>query len=240
MFCIFTFFFPFTFQNKASYRMPEPVVHHVEICVSNLQEVVDKLAMHGFRPYAKKTSCYCEQLAVKLGDIIFVVTQRSAKYNHTTCKSYKEEFMTVMCDTCELTIGKVEKHVNTVFNVALNLKDLRTVDKIRKYDGNLIHQDITTIEDDSYGALTFAIVKSKCKNVVHTLLCKTYYKGFFLPGFVPIEDAEDQMENPEIIVKMRQVKYIDHVTLALDRDTTDTILHFYRKCFGMEKFVIKT
>lgn len=206
----------------------QPVVHHVELCVQNRTSVFKKLKKYGFRPFATRETLSCTQIAVKLGGVVMVITERS----YTRSAREFDDPLTVMC--CENQDAHV---VDTVFNVALSVKNVTEITKRIECAGGVIIQPPTIVEDEN-GSVHFAIVESCCGNVKHTLINKDGYEGAFLPGFKEIEHIDDPEDCFTIHRLHETVTHIDHVTLACWPGHSQKVLSWYESCFGMERFSI--
>ncbi|KAK8722769.1 hypothetical protein OTU49_012026 [Cherax quadricarinatus] len=124
-------------------------------------------------------------------------TEKSPNLTQTTfntqIKSEKtlndyEEHWTVFC--CR---AKADHTIDSVFNVALVVKDVDQVtERVRSQGGQVIREpaDIS----DAFGQVRYSIVTSCCGNIVHTLIDKSNYKGDFLPGFEAIQKFQDYAE----------------------------------------------
>ncbi|GFY10811.1 4-hydroxyphenylpyruvate dioxygenase-like protein [Trichonephila clavipes] len=212
-------------------EMPEPVVHHLELCVCDANDTLKRLQKYGFKLFAKRQTSFCESLAVKLGRIILVVSQRH--YNAVIHNdAIRAEPLTILC--CEGD-SQTQHSIDTVFNLAFSVKksDLnKIIDNVNSIGGKVI-QPPTQVQDE-HGVLTYAIIKSCCGNIVHTLINKDDYHGPFCTGFEIAEsDTCEVLEDNTL-----DINYIDHVTFACYSGNSQNIIEFYEKCFGMNRFQI--
>lgn len=91
--------------------------------------------------------------------------------------SANTEHFTVFC--CR---DKPQHTIDSVFNIALSVKDVRNLTaKIAKKGGSVLREP--TILSDDHGSITYSIVATNFGNCVHTLIDKSNYRGSFLPGF---------------------------------------------------------
>ncbi|KZS21790.1 4-hydroxyphenylpyruvate dioxygenase-like protein [Daphnia magna] len=195
--------------------MHPSALHHVELCVANGRKIVsyftDKL---GFSLRARRDTLLSSQWVVGSKKSIFVVTERKNLYQEQSVPF--------------LYFSPPVRHVDTVFNVALEVKNLESVtDRMQKFGGKLFHP-VTEVEDKR-GKVRYSIVGSCCGNIVHTLLDKSQYMGPFLPTFTcTSEDEKIQGEEP--------ITHIDHLTYVCYPGESPDIIKWYQDCLGMQKF----
>ena len=192
-------------------------LHHVEMCVSNGKNMVsyftDKL---GFSLRACRNTPISKQWVVGSQKAVFLVTQR------VTSKSTMEsvEFSQFCCDS--------NHNIDSVFNVALEVKDVDTLTAKMQKQGAKLLQPVTEI-GDSLGSVRYSVVGSCCGNIVHTLLDKSQYKGNFLPSFTTVNNKSS---NQELITHM------DHITFVCHPGDSASIINWYEGCLGMKKFKV--
>ncbi|XP_045618089.2 4-hydroxyphenylpyruvate dioxygenase-like protein isoform X1 [Procambarus clarkii] len=80
--------------------------------------------------------------------------------------------------------------IDSVFNVALVVKDVDSVTELVRSQGGQVLREPADISDD-FGHVRYSIVTSCCGNIVHTLINKNNYKGDFLPGYETTEDLNE-------------------------------------------------
>lgn len=115
--------------------------------------------------------------------------------------------------------------IDSVFNVALEVKNLESVtERMQNVGGKLFHP-VTEVEDKS-GKVRYSIVSSCCGNIVHTLLDKSQYTGSFLPTF----DESFTTRGEE------RITHIDHLTYVCNPGESPGIIQWYQNCLGMQKF----
>ncbi|CAG7731976.1 unnamed protein product [Allacma fusca] len=136
---------------------------------------------------------------------------------------------TVFC--CE---SSSSPHIDSVFNMAVQVQNLKVTMYRLKQLGCFILQDITNISDE-YGEVNYAIVKSCCGNVVHTLIEKTGYDGWFLPEYERVDVAA----KPTLIddYDLSSNSFFDHVTLVCRTGGTNDIIRWYQDAFEMKRFI---
>lgn len=87
--------------------------------------------------------------------------------------------------------------IDSVFNVALVVKNVDDVtNRVRSLGGQVL-QEPTDICDD-FGRVRYSIVASCCGNIVHTLLDKVGYDGEFLPGYEYVQWCDYMMTNVKL------------------------------------------
>ena len=203
---------------KRAGNMNNPTaLHHVEMCVSNGQSLAsyftDKL---GFSLRACRNTPVSKQWVVGSQKAVFLVTQR------LTSKTTTEpvEFSHFCC--------KGNHSVDSVFNVALEVKDVDVLTAKMQKRGAKLLRPVTEISD-SLGSVRYSVMGSCCGNIVHTLLDKSQYKGGFLPTF---NTVNSKPTNQEIITHM------DHITYVCHPGESSSIINWYQDCLGMEKFKV--
>ena len=151
-------------------------------------------------------------------------------------------------DAINFVLSEGARERDTVFNVALEVKDVKqVVDVVKRNDGKVIRGP--EILSDSNGKVESAIVQTPVGNVVHTLLNASGYNGVFLPGFDVFDNkmalpktpcyATDS-SNSQTIIKDRILTHFDHITFACPLGTSKTVMKWYEKCFGFTRFSINS
>ena len=192
-------------------------LHHVELCVANGRKIVsyftDKL---GFSLRARRDTMLSSQWVVGSQKSTFVVTER---------KNLGSK------DFVPFSYFSTPVHqVDTVYNVALEVKNLESVtDRMQQVGGQLFHP-VTEVEDKK-GKVRYSIVGSCCGNIVHTLLDKSQYKGSFLPTFSHFESKEENKNQGE-----EPLPHIDQLTYVCYPGESPGIIQWYQDCLGMHKF----
>ncbi|XP_066945898.1 4-hydroxyphenylpyruvate dioxygenase-like protein [Macrobrachium rosenbergii] len=185
------------------------VLHHVEVCVKD-ERIIHLLRRgFGFTPFAYRLTPGASKLALRSGNSVFVAVKRrkvdldgestNPNRHHRNglpvdgdeghneagdgCPQDAGEHWTVFC--CE---GASSHAVDSVFNVALVVKDVDAVtQRVRSRGGQVIREPTNLPaggrKKGESGHVRYSIVRSCCGNVVHTLIDKSNYGGFFLPGF---------------------------------------------------------
>lgn len=187
-------------------------LHHVEICVGEEKNLIDLLIRgFGFTLVARHLTPLSSKWALKHGSAVFVITKRTKNHIHQdripddfSADQEKApvhdkvnlssefpllvnednsdlEHWTVFC--CQDQASHV---IDSVFNVALVVKDVDQVTKRVKAQGGRVLREPTIVKD-CHGQVKYSIVSSCFGNVVHTLIDKQDYSGEFLPRFERIE-----------------------------------------------------
>lgn len=192
-------------------------LHHVEMCVSNGRNIVSYFTEKlGFSLRACRNTPLSKQWVVGSQRAVFLVTQRLA----SNFASEPVDFSQFCCDG--------NHSVDSVFNVALEVKDVDNITaKMQKHGGRLL-QPVTNVSD-SLGSVRYSVISSCCGNIIHTLLDKSKYKGDFLPSF---NSVCSEPTNQEIITHM------DHITYVCHPGESSSIIDWYQACLGMKKFKV--
>ncbi|KAL7637045.1 UNVERIFIED_CONTAM: hypothetical protein RMT77_012803 [Armadillidium vulgare] len=230
------------------------VLHHLEVCVKDETSIL-KLLISGFDfrlSYVRRYS-NAFQWVLQSDKSFFVVTKHLIKNTNDidcvvngvkTCRNSSPvistsdiEYPMMLCNCIR------EEHLqDSVFNVALEVKDLDSLYSSIKESNTKILQELTTI-NDKFGSIRLAIVESKCPNVVHSLIDKSKYFGKFLPGFKDASCFQDQNFDNQYLTleKNRELRkpltdFIDHVSLVCRIGESKSIIDWYQKCFKMKRF----
>ncbi|XP_068216274.1 4-hydroxyphenylpyruvate dioxygenase-like protein [Palaemon carinicauda] len=239
------------------------VLHHVEVCVKD-DKIMPLLSKgFGFTPFAYRVTPAASKLALKSGNSVFVVVRR----NQNVCRginseptkndgdsgeagSQDREHWTVFC--CE---DAATHTIDSVFNVALVVKDVDAVtQKVRSKGGQVLREATNLL--GKMGQVRYSIVRSCCGNIVHTLIDKSKYAGDFLPGFetidvhggkpglIPASILRDFSESPDLwnlhdnsSSFLPLSTHIDHLTYVCEIGKSKELLSWYEFCFGMKRFL---
>lgn len=179
----------------------------------------------------------------------FNITGCNENINSDIVVEQCKEHWTVFC--CR---DKSTHTIDSVFNVALAVKNVDLVtNKVRSLGGQVL-QEPTDICDD-LGRVRYSIVTSCCGNVVHTLIDKKNYEGHFLPGFEKLSHDDsitknlrnetggvseqcplNSIDTLQCQNDPRVLTYVDHVTYVLETGTSHDLITWYEHCFGMKRF----
>ncbi|XP_029645901.1 4-hydroxyphenylpyruvate dioxygenase-like protein [Octopus sinensis] len=132
---------------------------------------------------------------------------------------------------------------NSVFNVCLTVKDIqRQVERLERCGAKM--EKPVTVMSDADGEVKVAMVRSCLGNVVHTLVERQHYSGFFLPGFTSIRrqdvKTDDGYEIRPPTPPRNRITHVDHVTFAVEVDTSQDIIAWYENAFGMKRFYVNS
>eukprot|EP00057_Strongylocentrotus_purpuratus_P030486 XP_781821.4 PREDICTED: LOW QUALITY PROTEIN: 4-hydroxyphenylpyruvate dioxygenase-like protein [Strongylocentrotus purpuratus] len=145
-------------------------------------------------------------------------------------------------------------NIDSVCNIAFEVCDVAATVELAQKGGAQVLVEPTVIKDSS-GYVTIAAIKSGVGNVVHTILNTEHYEGVFLPGFSEIFKTQSQIcaiipfHHTSFATDLREcvsqsdselaketVTHFDHVTFAIPTETSNEVLDWYERCFGMRRF----
>uniref|UniRef100_A0A8D2IP34 4-hydroxyphenylpyruvate dioxygenase n=1 Tax=Varanus komodoensis TaxID=61221 RepID=A0A8D2IP34_VARKO len=183
---------------------------HVGFHVHEGQQLVSNLVhKFGFELFASRIAEWSRQLAVRRGDVVFLVNEKLKPVG-----------------------GEVPPHiVSTASNICFETEDVPGISQSLQERGCQILIPPTTVTDE-VGHVTYSVVRSIVGNVSHTLLDRSEYCGPFLPGFHVVEGAPKKFQEP------REVMRFDHITYACPQGTSQAVLNWYKHCFGFHRFLI--
>jgi len=201
-------------------------LHHIEICTSDPVRVEQILRdQFQFRLIGERNTQTCTQAVLQSGQTVFVITSRRSLETENARLLEEPEPWTIFC------CNKHESpHIDSVFNIALEVEDLsQALQRLTAMKCRII-RDMTEVSSDQ-GCVSYAIVESCCGNIVHTLIQKRDYTGWFLPQYNAV--AVD----PEYPCIEPATTHFDHVSLACHVGETDDIIAWYEKAFEMKRFI---
>jgi len=152
-------------------------------------------------------------------------------------------------DAINFVLSEGARERDTVFNVALEVKDVReAVDIVERNNGKIIREPEKL--SDSNGEVESAVIQTPVGNVVHTLLNASGYNGVFLPGFhdkmalreTPsyVTETSTDPSKQQTVLNDRILTHFDHITFACPLGTSQAIMDWYEKCFGFTRFNISS
>lgn len=202
--------------------MQDCCVHHVEFGVRNGDEFQRKFAsQYNFFLAGTRFLSNLKQWVLKSQNATVLVTQPQS------IEKLSEDPYFVPWQ--QNLSACVESDLDSVFNVALKVNNLRAcVDKLTKAGVQILQKPRTV--KDKYGSVSIAVIKSCVGNVVHTLVQTEDYSGFFLPGFNELKPAYN--------IPKQLVSHFDHVAFVLERGESNKVLDWYSQCLGMRRFLI--
>lgn len=209
-------------------------IHHFEILTKTNKNLLNYfINCLNFKLIAVNSTDKSIQHIIRSKNSNFVITSLSHEENLSSdiINNAKEY------DTIE-NLGKVNSSLlrkilsksDSVFNVALQVK---SIDYILS---NCTKNNVEVIKkkskiQDSDGFIYYAIINSCVDGVVHTLIQKDGYKqGFFLPN-IQLNRDFDNYHDPI-------TTHFDHLTYATFKDTSNSIIQWYKDIFKMKKFFI--
>lgn len=163
-------------------------------------------------------------------------------------RSLSPNRVTLNRDSINFVLSEGAPERDTVFNVALEVKDVgRAVESVKRNNGKIIRGPETFT--DNNGEVESAVVGTPVGNVVHTLLNASDYKGVFLPGFhvcdkmalqKPDYVTATNSSDHKTVLGDRILTHFDHITFACPLGTSQAIMKWYEKCFGFTRFNISS
>ncbi|KAL4231353.1 hypothetical protein ACF0H5_008932 [Mactra antiquata] len=206
--------------------MDDCCVHHAEFGVEDGEELQTRFQEHyKFSLVAKRVNKFVKQWVLRSGSATVLVTQRISSESNLDSDKYYVDWQ-------ENRTSSNIKQIDSVFNIALKVKDVSASVERLSRSGCVIVRPVCKYSDE-YGNVTIATVKSCIGNVVHTLIEDEHYSGVFLPDFVPVPiDATIKNDSNS------SVTHFDHVTFACVCGDSERILSWYSNCFGMKRFLI--
>lgn len=123
----------------------------------------------------------------------------------------------------------LSRHGDGVRDVAFNVEDIDTIVKVAKKRGAEIVHDIWE-ESDEYGTVKMVTLKTY-GDTLHTLIDRTKYKGFFLPGFVKASEDVLLKQLPEI-----HLNFVDHVVGNQADKQMEPVAKWYEECLQFHRF----
>ncbi|ODM94335.1 4-hydroxyphenylpyruvate dioxygenase-like protein [Orchesella cincta] len=246
-------------------KEPKLRMHHIELCVSDPNPVAELLHNQlGLRFVGYRESAQCLQLIFKMEKATFVVTTRKSLHCQPSdnnnypdivfesgllkkpnklevTRDLSEAWTLFCCDSGFSSQERRAQHVDSVFNVAIEVVNIADcVNSIRDISQDLVLQEVTRCydSDSELGYVDYAVIKSCCGNVVHTLVQKSEYRGWFLPGFYRVNQDElrasgNLSANSGIIT----MSHFDHFTFACRVGESNEIMDWYERAFGMKRFI---
>ena len=232
----------------------ESFIHHIEWCVENLEETEKILSdKYGFKlisqrdiyhsslAYSDRNIITVSQKVLQSGKTVFILTKNNCQKEGTVDVGQNASYPSFTCCSYEK-----EHKRDSVFNICLEVKDVDAITKrIIEYDDEGEAAIVTQPTNIYYGEncrLRFSVVRSKCGNIIHTLINTQGYRQAknvpFLPGFVDINEKTISSSHQSANKLHPLTSFIDHVTYVCHFGESKKILDWYKSCFGMERFLI--
>uniref|UniRef100_A0A1A8JII4 4-hydroxyphenylpyruvate dioxygenase n=2 Tax=Nothobranchius kuhntae TaxID=321403 RepID=A0A1A8JII4_NOTKU len=220
-------------------------LHHVSLHVSNGQKLaLDLVSKFGFNVFASTLTGESRQVAFRKGAVVFVVNEgpplgtvglnegQHVIHRHATASHRVDINKERKSPSC---LYDVQPHhpVDSVANVCFEVEDVERSFKVLRHLGCDFLVPPTSVEDQN-GLVTYSVVKSIVGNVCHTLIDKSKYGGVFLPGF-KVAEKHWGLEKEDLTCP---VTHLDHITYACPRKSTQQVMQWYEKLFGLQRFFI--
>ncbi|XP_015431527.1 PREDICTED: 4-hydroxyphenylpyruvate dioxygenase [Dufourea novaeangliae] len=123
----------------------------------------------------------------------------------------------------------VLRHGDGVHDIAFNVEDIDIIVKIAKKKGAKIVKDIWE-EKDEYGVVRFATLKTY-GDTHHTLIDRSKYKGFFLPGYQKLPEDRFTKDLPKV-----GLNFVDHIVGNQPDKQMESIAKWYEECLQFHRF----
>ncbi|XP_014603178.1 PREDICTED: 4-hydroxyphenylpyruvate dioxygenase isoform X2 [Polistes canadensis] len=123
----------------------------------------------------------------------------------------------------------LSQHGDGVRDIAFTVEDIDTIVMIAKQKGAKIIRDIWE-EKDEFGVIKFATLKTY-GDTHHTLVDRSKYKGFFLPGFIKA--------SKDVLIKhlpTTYLKFIDHIVGNQADKQMEPVAKWYEECLQFHRF----
>jgi hypothetical protein len=136
-----------------------------------------------------------------------------------------------------IQFSNIQVKENSVFNVALNVKNIDVIlDNCKKNNVSILQQKTKIIDrscslrTDSH--INYAVISSCIDGVSHTIIDKSGYSGRFLPTFEYLPSTSISKSSPT----NPMATHFDHLTYATYRNTSNYIMNWYKNIFNMERY----
>ncbi|KAK9296387.1 hypothetical protein QLX08_009598 [Tetragonisca angustula] len=123
----------------------------------------------------------------------------------------------------------LSQHGDGVRDIAFNVQDIGIIVKIAKERGATIVKDIWE-ESDVYGTVKFATIRTY-GDTYHTLIDRSKYKGFFLPGFEILSEDPFSKTLPKV-----GLNFIDHIVGNQPDKQMEPVAKWYEQCLQFHRF----
>ena len=122
----------------------------------------------------------------------------------------------------------IEKHGDTVYDVAFNSNDLNGDLENALKNGALLNRDIQELTDKG-GCLRYASIKTY-GDTIHTLVDDSNYKGLWKPGYEGYNPSPLNIQDPNLIK-------IDHIVGNVEDNKMDKWIKYYENIFDFQTFI---
>lgn len=121
------------------------------------------------------------------------------------------------------------QHGDSVRDIAFNVEDIETIVKIAKERGAVIVRDIWE-EKDQHGIVRFATIQTY-GDTHHTLIDRSKYKGFFLPGYEKLPEDSFAKTLPKV-----GLNFVDHVVGNQPDKQMEPVAKWYERVLQFHRF----
>jgi len=192
-------------------------VHHVQWSVGDLSACLQTLTKEfGWSVLAMRRG----EAVVRAGKTVFLISEKEESRGDP---DEGTAYPRIQC--CQ---GRECSHGDSVFNVSLEVDNVKNTCRVMKDKGSIVIMPPQTIHSPK-GSVHFALVTSPCDNVLHSLVNTQQFGGQFLPGFL------DQTRSTEQSVGLT---FMDHITYVCREGESKTILDWYNETCGMVRFMM--
>ncbi|OAD55635.1 4-hydroxyphenylpyruvate dioxygenase, partial [Eufriesea mexicana] len=123
----------------------------------------------------------------------------------------------------------LSRHGDGVRDIAFNVENIDIIVQIAKERGAVIINDIWE-ESDEYGTVKFATIHTY-GDTYHTLIDKSSYKGFFLPGFQKLPEDPFSKNLPKV-----GLNFVDHIVGNQYDKQMESVARWYEQCLQFHRF----
>ncbi|XP_017880814.1 4-hydroxyphenylpyruvate dioxygenase [Ceratina calcarata] len=121
------------------------------------------------------------------------------------------------------------RHGDGVRDIAFNVEDIGTIVKIAKERGAVIVKDIWE-EKDEHGIVKFATIQTY-GDTYHTLIDRSKYKGFFLPGYEKLPEDSFAKTLPKV-----GLNFVDHIVGNQPDKQMEPVAQWYERVLQFHRF----
>eukprot|EP01080_Neovahlkampfia_damariscottae_P006448 gene6448-10455_t len=186
-------------------------IHHLNFCVGNTISTTKSFCKEfNFIKYAFNTSGDRFTETLKQNQIIMSFTSSTSPNDEEFHEYYR-------------------KHGDlSIFDIAFSVENIEELYERTTKAGAKSIQKPTKIEDE-FGFITIAVVQPPFAPWKHTLIELKNYKGTYLPNY-----TIHKIESKKLKQKLNR---IDHLAIALEKDTLMDVTEWYITAFGFSQFI---
>ena len=202
-------------------------LHHFEILTNSSAKLL-KYLIEGFDFKLVKTlqNDNYKQYLVRNNSINYLITTNDSS---SLSVQSKPNTLKLIENKNVSLFQHINKKENTIFNAAFQVKDIDKIIQNCKQHNVRILNDKELLFDKKYGYVEVALIESCINGVVHSLIDLKDYKGHFLPGF----ETNHQIKSSNLLT------HFDHLTYAIERNSSKEIIDWYHKIFKMKRFTLQ-